>query len=199
MTLMKLYFTPVLLLLALSCPVWVVSRSLPVTDKGQMDNSCVFYARMLLGNITNALTLPQLFSGINCTSQNMELNLETRTPTVCSPQGSTCSGITTSAFDQESCIMDIGRDLSHYYKFLSAQPDPDRLLGSSVLYSLRELMKNCFTSSLPTHLISNEALVKVSNHFDERLSLCKVMKGFQVRTITINRAIGYMDLGEHTN
>ncbi|KAK5604232.1 hypothetical protein CRENBAI_020743 [Crenichthys baileyi] len=170
MTLMKLYFTPVLLLLALSCPVWVVSRSLPVTDKGQMDNSCVFYARMLLENITNALTQPKLFSGINCTSQNMELNLETRTPTVCSPQ--------------ESCTMDIGRDLSHYYKFLSAQPDPDRLLGSSVLYSLRELM----------------ALVKVSNHFDERLSLCKVMKGFQVRTITINRAIGYMvNLGEHTN
>ncbi|MEQ2224572.1 hypothetical protein ILYODFUR_008926 [Ilyodon furcidens] len=199
MTLMKLYFTPVLLLLAFSCPVWVVSRSLPVTDKGQMNNSCVSYARMLLENITNALKQPNLFSGINCTSQNMELNLETRTPTVCSPQGSTCSGITTSAFDQESCIMDIGRDLSHFYKFLSAQPDPDRLLGSSVLYSLRELMENCFTSSLPTHLISNEALVKVSNHFDERLNLCKVMKGFQVRTITINRAIRYMDLGEHTN
>ncbi|KAM4556485.1 uncharacterized protein V3H82_016443 [Fundulus diaphanus] len=164
-----------------------------------MDDSCVFYARALLENITDALTQARLFSGINCTRQNMELNLESRTPTVCSPQGSTCSGITTSAFDQDSCLTDIGKDLSHYYKFLSAQPDPDNLIGSSVLYSLRELMENCFRSSLPTDFNSKEALVERAVTFNERLSLCKVMKGFHVRTVTINRAIGYMNLGEHTS
>uniref|UniRef100_A0A3B3ULY0 Uncharacterized LOC106948971 n=1 Tax=Poecilia latipinna TaxID=48699 RepID=A0A3B3ULY0_9TELE len=184
MPLMKLSFTPVLLLLALSCPAWVVSRSLPLTPSGQMTDSCVFYARMLLENVTNLLT--RMFSGLNCTRHNMQLNLKTNTSTVCSPQ--------------ESCLKDIGTDLSYYYNVLSSQPDSDGTLGSSVLLPLRELMENCFSSSL-TDLSSKEASVDHSstNGFNQRKLLCKIMKGFHVRTITINRAIGYMNLGEHTN
>lgn len=108
-------FTPVLLLMQLCCPAWVVSRSLPPMPNGQMTDSCVFYARTLLENITNLLApddpvgdlvkveflrccrcvwgaeplcsqQTRMFSGMNCTRHNMELNLETRTPTVCSPQ-----------------------------------------------------------------------------------------------------------------
>uniref|UniRef100_A0A3B5KR56 Interleukin-12 subunit alpha n=1 Tax=Xiphophorus couchianus TaxID=32473 RepID=A0A3B5KR56_9TELE len=201
MPLMKLYFTPVLLLLALSCPAWVVSRSLPPMPNGQMTGSCVFYARTLLENITNLLT--RMFSGMNCTRHNMELNLKTRTPTVCSPQGSVCSGETTSAFDRETCMSDIGKDLSHYYKVLSALPDSDGTLGSSVLLPLKELMEVCQSLSP----VLNDAFVFLqasvghssANGFNQRQRLCKIMKGFQVRTITINRAIGYMSLGEHTN
>ncbi|XP_043989443.1 uncharacterized protein zmp:0000001127 [Gambusia affinis] len=204
MPLMKLYFTPVLLLMQLCCPAWVVSRSLPPMPNGQMTDSCVFYARTLLENITNLLAPDdptRMFSGMNCTRHNMELNLETRTPTVCSPQGSVCSGETTSAFDRESCMSDIGKDLSHYYKVLSIQPDSDGTLGSSILLPLRELMENCFRSSLPTALISKEAPVVHSstNGFNQRQRLCKIMKGFHARTITINRAIGYMNLSEQTN
>ncbi|XP_032421823.1 uncharacterized protein LOC116721905 [Xiphophorus hellerii] len=196
-------FTPVLLLLALSCPAWVVSRSLPPMPNGQMTDSCVFYARTLLENITNLLAPDdptRMFSGMNCTRHNMELNLKTRTPTVCSPQGSVCSGETTSAFDRESCMSDIGKDLSHYYKVLSALPDSDGTLGSSVLLPLKDLMENCFRSSNPTAWNSAEAPVGHSstNGFNQRQRLCKIMKGFHVRTITINRAIGYMSLGEHT-
>lgn len=44
-------------------------------------------------------------------------------------------------FSQKSCLTNIGEDLQHYYKLLAAQPDPDSLLGPSVLSSLRELMK----------------------------------------------------------
>ncbi|XP_014855617.1 PREDICTED: uncharacterized protein LOC106925686 [Poecilia mexicana] len=203
MPLMKLSFTPVLLLLALSCPAWVVSRSLPLTPSGQMTDSCVFYARMLLENVTNLLAPDdptRMFSGMNCTRHNMQLNLKTNTSTVCSPQGSVCSGETTSAFDRESCLKDIGTDLSYYYNVLSSQPDSDGTLGSSVLLPLRELMENCFSSSL-TDLSSKEASVDHSstNGFNQRKLLCKIMKGFHVRTITINRAIGYMNLGEHTN
>ncbi|XP_054889647.1 uncharacterized protein zmp:0000001127 [Poeciliopsis prolifica] len=204
MPLMKLYFTPVLLLLALSCPTWVVGRSLPSMPSGQMTDSCVFYARTLLENITNLLAPDdptRMFSGMNCTRHNMELNLETRTPTVCSPQGSVCSGETTSAFDWKSCMSEIGKDLSHYYKVLSVQPDSDGTLGSSVLLPLRELMENCFKSDLQSALISKEAPVAHSNTngFSQRQRLCKILKGFYVRTITINRAISYMNLGEHTN
>ncbi|PWA25154.1 hypothetical protein CCH79_00005280, partial [Gambusia affinis] len=199
----------------LCCPAWVVSRSLPPMPNGQMTDSCVFYARTLLENITNLLApddpvgdlvkveflrccrcvwgaeplcsqQTRMFSGMNCTRHNMELNLETRTPTVCSPQGSVCSGETTSAFDRESCMSDIGKDLSHYYKVLSIQPDSDGTLGSSILLPLRELMEAPVVHSS-------------TNGFNQRQRLCKIMKGFHARTITINRAIGYMNLSEHTN
>uniref|UniRef100_A0A8D3DYU8 Interleukin 12A n=1 Tax=Scophthalmus maximus TaxID=52904 RepID=A0A8D3DYU8_SCOMX len=179
---MQLYVAPALLLLVLSCPLWQVSKSLPMMSRGPMTDSCASHARTLLQNITGALTQNNLFSGINCSKQSVELNLETNTPSVCAPKESTCTGIKKSEFD-ESCLKNIGEDLHHYYKFLVAQPDPDSLLGPTVLFSLREFM---------------EAAADGTSTYDERLSLCKVLKGFQVRTITINRVIGYMISGEHT-
>ncbi|KAL7386559.1 hypothetical protein ABVT39_010184 [Epinephelus coioides] len=180
MPLVKLYFTPALLLLVLACSQ--VSQSVPLMGTGPMTDTCVLYAHTLLQNITDTLTQNNLFSGIDCTKQSVELNMETNTPSVCAPQKSTCSGIINSQFDQDSCLTNIGEDLHHFYKFLAAQPDPDSLLAPTVLLSLRELM---------------EAADRPST-YDERLSLCKVLKGFHVRSITINRAIAYLNSGEHT-
>ncbi|KAK9539192.1 hypothetical protein VZT92_004315 [Zoarces viviparus] len=196
MPLVKLYFTPALLLLMLTCPQ--VSQSVPVMRKGPLNEFCVVYAQMLLKNITETLTQNKLFSGIDCTNQRLELNLETNTPSVCAPKESTCSGTLKSEFDQESCLTNIGEDLQHYYKFLTAQPDPDSLLGSTVLFRLREIMENCFSWSLPTDLASKGAAAERESTYEERLSLCKVLKGFRVRSITINRAMSYMNSGEHT-
>ncbi|KAM7379303.1 hypothetical protein PAMP_004867 [Pampus punctatissimus] len=161
-----------------------------------MTDSCVFYARTLLENITDTLTQNNLFSGIDCTKQSIELRKETNTPSVCAPKESTCSGIAKSEFDQESCLKNIRDDLHYYYKFLAAQPDV--LLGPTVLFSLKELMENCFTWSFPANLASKDASIDHPRTYDERLNLCKVLKGFQVRTITINRVIGYMNSGEHS-
>ncbi|XP_035491132.2 interleukin-12 subunit alpha, partial [Scophthalmus maximus] len=189
---------PALLLLVLSCPLWQVSKSLPMMSRGPMTDSCASHARTLLQNITGALTQNNLFSGINCSKQSVELNMETNTPSVCAPKESTCTGIKKSEFDEKSCLKNIGEDLHHYYKFLVAQPDPDSLLGPTVLFSLREFMENCFPQSLSADLTSKWAAADGTSTYDERLSLCKVLKGFQVRTITINRVIGYMISGEHT-
>ncbi|XP_041847867.1 interleukin-12 subunit alpha [Melanotaenia boesemani] len=196
MLLIKLYFTPALLLLVFGCSVWQVGQSLPVMEKGPATDSCVLYAQSLLHNITDVLTQSKLFSGIECAKQNMELNTETNTPSVCTPQGSSCSESTQLQFDQESCVTNIGKDLRHYYKFLTAQPDPESLLGPTVLLSLRELMENCFKGYLPTDLALQETAADRASTYAERLSLCKVLRGFQVRTITINRVIGYMNSGE---
>ncbi|XP_036940289.1 uncharacterized protein LOC119011350 [Acanthopagrus latus] len=197
MPLVKLYFSPALLLLVLFCPLWQVSQSLPVLSNGPMTDSCVSSARTLLLNITDTLAQNNLFSGIDCTKQSVELNMETNTASVCAPKESTCSGTLTSEFNQDSCLTNIGEDLRHYYKFLAAQPDPQRVLAQSVLLSLKELM-NCFAWSLPTDVASDLAAAGRPSSFEERLTLCKVLKGFQVRTITINRAIAYMHSGEHT-
>uniref|UniRef100_A0A8C6VUE6 Interleukin-12 subunit alpha n=1 Tax=Nothobranchius furzeri TaxID=105023 RepID=A0A8C6VUE6_NOTFU len=180
MLLIKLFSISALLLLVLECPV-AVSRALPAVGQEGMRDFCVLNARALLRNITSALTQAELFSGIDCTRQNMEVNLNTDTPSVCSPKA--------------SCLTNIGNDLTHYYTFLYAQPDPDHVLGSSVLQSLRELMETCFKGSVPTEL--KKAAADHSSTYSERLNLCKVMRGFHVRTITINRAIGYMNSGDH--
>ncbi|XP_039671658.1 interleukin-12 subunit alpha-like [Perca fluviatilis] len=193
MPLIKIYFTPALQLLLLTCAQ--VSQSVPVMSKEPTD-SCVIHAQMLLKNITHALTQITLFSAIDCPEQSVELNVKTNTSSVCAPKGSICSGIAKSEFDQNSCLKNIGEDLHHYYTFLAAQPDPDSLLAPTVL-SLRELMEECFDWSLPTDLASAEAAADRLSTYDERLRLCKVLKGFQVRSITINRGIAYMNSGGH--
>ncbi|XP_056277113.1 interleukin-12 subunit alpha [Pseudoliparis swirei] len=190
---MTLYFTPALLLLVLTCAQ--VSQSVPVASKGPLRESCVGDARALLQNITEVLKQNKLFNGINCSKESVELNMETKTPSVCAPKESTCSGIVKTQFDQESCLTNIGDDLHHYYKFFAAQPNRDSRLALTVLFRLREIMENCFQWS---QLLSKEAPAERSSTYDERLSLCKVLKGFQVRSITINRAIAYMNSGEHT-
>nr|XP_040027875.1 interleukin-12 subunit alpha [Gasterosteus aculeatus aculeatus] len=193
MPLVKLYFTPALLLLVLTCPQ--VSRSLPVTSRGPLKESCVSYANTLLRNITDTLT--QMEEHVfNCLQLNVELNMTTSTPSACAPKESKCSGTVKAEFDQESCVTNIGEDLHHYYEFLSAQTDYSSLV-STVLLRLRELMENCFPWSLQID-VSKGAASRDENSFDRRLRLCKVLRGFQVRCITMNRAIGYMNSGEHT-
>ncbi|XP_059200474.1 interleukin-12 subunit alpha-like [Centropristis striata] len=199
MSLIKLFwsdFNPALLLLVLACAPG--SQSVPVMSKGLVTDSCVLYAHTLLQNITDVLTQNNLFSGIDCTKQSVEVNMETDTPSVCAPKESACSGIIKSEFDQDLCLTNIGKDLQHYYTFLSAQPDPDRYLAPTVLFHLREFMENCFTWSLPTDSTLKEGAADRPSTYDERLSLCKVLKGFQLRSITINRVISYMNSGEHT-
>lgn len=43
-----------------------------------------------------------------------------------------------------------------------------------------------------------KAAANIETSFDQRLHLCKVLKGFQVRAITINRVIAYMTSDEYT-
>lgn len=43
-----------------------------------------------------------------------------------------------------------------------------------------------------------KAAANIGTSFDQRLHLCKVLKGFQVRAITINRVIAYMTSDEYT-
>ncbi|XP_068605006.1 interleukin-12 subunit alpha-like [Brachionichthys hirsutus] len=194
MLVFKRYVSPALLLILVTGPLWQASQSLPVTDEGRVTNSCVLHAHTLLQNITNTLSRKDLFSGINCEKQGVDLNMETETPSVCAPKGLTCAGVIMSQFNKESCLKNIREDLSYYYRFLAAQLDPDSF--RSILCSLRELMEGCFAMPLPTDLSMDQA--SADRTYNDRLSLCKMFKGFQVRAITLNRVLAYMNSGEHT-
>uniref|UniRef100_H3C7F8 Interleukin-12 subunit alpha n=1 Tax=Tetraodon nigroviridis TaxID=99883 RepID=H3C7F8_TETNG len=190
------YLSSAALLLMFTCPLWQLSQALPLTDGGPVSDQCVLQAQMFLRNITETLSKKELFSGIDCTKQSMEFNRESQTATVCTPKGLTCSGTTQSEFNKISCLKNIREDLHYYYSFLSAQPDADRLLHTTVLASLRELMQQkCFVWEFRKLEEKNVA----GNHqssYDERLKLCIVLRGFQVRIVTINRAVQYMNAGE---
>uniref|UniRef100_A0A672J073 Interleukin-12 subunit alpha n=1 Tax=Salarias fasciatus TaxID=181472 RepID=A0A672J073_SALFA len=189
-------FTPALLLLLLPPLALAHPLGQPATIKEPATDSCLLYAQNLLHNITAALAQKDLFNGFSCSGKNMELNDETRTAAVCAPKGSTCSGRTDSKFDQDSCVTEIGKDLTHYYRFFTAQPN-NIFLSEKVLPGLGELMTYIFL--LPTELmcVSFKAAADAASSYDKRLKLCKVLRGFQVRLITINRALGYMKSGEH--
>uniref|UniRef100_A0A667X1B3 Uncharacterized LOC115374900 n=1 Tax=Myripristis murdjan TaxID=586833 RepID=A0A667X1B3_9TELE len=173
------YFTPALLLLVLTCPLWQVGHlsPVPLMHNTPITDSCVFYAKSLLWNITDTLKQVGEYQSkwLDCFLQSARYQNQAI---------SACSGVTESEFDQDSCLTNIGKDLIYYHNFLTAQPDPERLLSPTVLFSLRELM---------------EVTPDRERTYDERLNLCKVLKGFQVRTITINRAIGYISSGEHSS
>lgn len=51
--------------------------------------------------------------------------------------------------------------------------------------------------SLMSALSSVQWLVWSGSSFDDRLSLCKTLKGFHVRAITMNRALAYIASGDH--
>lgn len=50
------------------------------------------------------------------------------------------------ASSQPGCLRSIGQDLHHYYRFLSAQPDPERLLLTALLSSLQDFMQVIYLS-----------------------------------------------------
>uniref|UniRef100_I3JUG7 Zmp:0000001127 n=1 Tax=Oreochromis niloticus TaxID=8128 RepID=I3JUG7_ORENI len=192
MPLIKLYFTPALLLLVLTCPLWQVSQSVPLMAKEPMRDSCVLYARTLLQNITDVLNQKTLFSGIDCMKQNMELYKNTSTPSACAPQVPTLNTRFKSKMMFDIYCGCACCDLKHYYKVLTAQP------VGTLLFSLRELMENCFGIFPASDSTLREAAANLGTSFDQRLHLCKVLKGFQVRAITINRVIAYMTSDEYT-
>uniref|UniRef100_A0A665TPP7 Zmp:0000001127 n=1 Tax=Echeneis naucrates TaxID=173247 RepID=A0A665TPP7_ECHNA len=178
MPLIKLYFSPALVLLMVSCLLWQHGKSLTIPRK-HLTHQCVLDAAKLLKNITNVLSKDELFRGINCTTQSVELSTTTNTAFLCSPKGLTCSEIPKSEFDRESCLTNIEEDLRQYYKFLATHPEPTLLIENPCL-----------------SLFLKAAAVRDST-FNERQRLCKVLKGFHVRTITINRAFAYINSFEH--
>ncbi|XP_075875889.1 interleukin-12 subunit alpha [Nelusetta ayraudi] len=178
MVLINHFYASVLLLLGFLCPL---SHPFPMKVQGQMAEQCTSYARMLLQNITDTLSQRPLFGGVECEKPRVELHLNTNTTSACAPKGLLCSGLVMSGFNQESCLRNIREDLRHYYKLLTGYFHPESSLHT-LLLSLRELMETA-----PAHLRS----------YGDRLRLCKVLSGFRVRTITINRAIAYMSSGEH--
>ncbi|XP_027009101.1 interleukin-12 subunit alpha isoform X2 [Tachysurus fulvidraco] len=174
---------------------------------------CTTSARSLLTTLRRVLekstvTQPEkmgsntLFHGFNCTDLGAVMNPNTQTASVCQPiQDVTCSDEKTSPFSQTKCLQNIANDLHYhetmldkYVKTLDERPNDEsvnelRTLTESIQY----LQQRCKLLPKPE---TSKNMWTPTNSFEDRMDLCKQLKGFQVRTITINRALGYICAGE---
>ncbi|XP_016383601.1 interleukin-12 subunit alpha-like [Sinocyclocheilus rhinocerous] len=124
----------------------------------------------------------------------------TLTASVCQPSGSahnvSCSSHRRSSFSETECLRNIRADLSYYDVMLSSYRPSETDL-SPVKTATKGLM-NCLNENCEA--ADGEFpqwRVWSGSSFDDRLSLCKTLKGFHIRAITVNRALGYIGSGEH--
>ncbi|KAI4903667.1 hypothetical protein NFI96_015004, partial [Prochilodus magdalenae] len=130
-----------------------------------------------------------LFRGLNCTEQSAELHLRTQTLHVCSPQNSKCSDSADFTFDQDKCLQSVLEDLKQYRAMFKTYSDRNHTLEQLVLRSIDDLMQNCF-SAPPTE--ASRPVISMEDSFEGRLKLCKVLKAFQIRVVTINRVVHHI-------
>ncbi|XP_053343156.1 interleukin-12 subunit alpha [Clarias gariepinus] len=204
-----------------------VATPVRVPKSVQSDHAqCTTSARDLLTKLRGALEKPEnrsntLFHGFNCTELEAVVNPNTQTASVCQPsQVVKCSDQRTTPFNETECLQNIDNDLKYhrsmlddYVKNLDQKANSESIkelnkIRDAILelkqLSIYHLYLNVSIISFPHQscklLPTSESSQKKwspTNSFEDRKDLCKQLKGFEVRIITINRALGYICAGDH--
>ncbi|XP_036393532.1 interleukin-12 subunit alpha [Megalops cyprinoides] len=185
-----------LFLTALSSLQCRVAMGTPLRGPDELDTEkCVSFSRKLLSKVTEVLGRDELFKGFNCSEQSILLD-RNETVAACEPnasQNGRCSGHQNTGFNQNECLRNIKEDLEYYRATLLSYQKAE--LSSTVVKAIQELLEHCaFTSQPWTSSTSVVPSVHkpTDNPFNQRRQLCERLKGFQVRTITINRVMSYL-------
>ncbi|KAF0030366.1 hypothetical protein F2P81_017097 [Scophthalmus maximus] len=167
---------------------WRASSAHPV--RAEECARCPRLFRSLLLNIKELLNSDVLCFGI--TSTEVVVRSEAETLLACAPtltQNSGCVTSRNSSFSESECLRNIMKDLVYYdaaiksyHEFPVRSPKEVALLNTTlgIIESLKDVAK----------MWGNDT-------YTNRQEMCKMMRGFYVRTITINRAMGYISSGDH--
>ncbi|TNN80341.1 Interleukin-12 subunit alpha [Liparis tanakae] len=107
---------------------------------------------------------------------------------------------------QSECLRNIRKDLAYYAAAFRSYLDPplrsrqeEEALLNPTLEMIQSLKKSyCLMPNEEKDSLEKVAAPKWENDsFSKRQKMCKMMRGFHVRTITINRAMGYISSGDH--
>uniref|UniRef100_A0A673BIF7 Interleukin-12 subunit alpha n=1 Tax=Sphaeramia orbicularis TaxID=375764 RepID=A0A673BIF7_9TELE len=186
--------------LALMALTWRTSTGLPVrTASADQCAQCSLLFRHLLVNITELLKNAICYA---MTSDKILIESKSDTVLACAPtlnQTSTCMAQKNTAFSETECYRNIMKDLAHYdaviqsYLNLPNRRSQDEItLLRPTLGIIQSLRQNC--SLMPNEQTDSS---EVYNSYEDRKKMCKLMKGFRIRAITINRALGYISSGDH--
>ncbi|KAM8904400.1 interleukin-12 subunit alpha [Spinachia spinachia] len=197
----------VLLLLTLS---WGASSGLPVSapsaPRGLQGADCSSLLRDLLHSIPKLLSSEVLFYGIS--SDAMLVRGQDETMLACAPTltlGSSCTMQRNSSFSESECLRNIRKDLAFYAAVLKSylklqlrKQEEEVSLLSPTLEIIQCLWKTCPLMHNGENDFSEDAAqMWERDPFSDRLQMRKIMRGFYVRAITINRAMGYIASGDH--
>ncbi|XP_051719746.1 interleukin-12 subunit alpha [Ctenopharyngodon idella] len=186
------------------CVVVALAMGSPVPQNTRQ-GSCTSAARSLLSNLSHIMEKEgkmkhqDLFAGFNCTDLEARMIPYTHTASVCQPiatDNTSCSNSRSSSFSETECLRNISGDL-HYYDLLlnSYQPSVSDL--GPVMTATKDLMLCLKANGDAAEGEFPQWVVWSGSSFDDRLSLCKTLKGFHVRAITMNRALAYIASGDH--
>ncbi|XP_076591351.1 interleukin-12 subunit alpha [Chaetodon auriga] len=205
MAIFNFYFASCVLLLTLS---WRTSTAAPVsTLSAERCEHCSLLFKSLLLNVTELLNSDVLCFGI--ASDKVALRGSAETVAACAPiltQNSGCMMQTKSSFSESECLKNIMEDLAHYaaafQSYLNStlrSPEEEVALLSPTLGIIQSLRKNCSLMPNGENDSSEKDAAQMwgNDTYSNRQEMCKMMRGFYVRTITINRAMGYISSGDH--
>ncbi|KAM3615316.1 uncharacterized protein V6R79_000104 [Siganus canaliculatus] len=178
---------------------WRTSTGHPVraTPSPEKSKECSVLFRQLLLNVTELLKNDELQNvlcfGIASDAAVVKSNSET--VQACAP-----------TVTQSECLRNIMKDMTHYDAVFQSyirsslrSPDQEIQLLSPTLEIIQKLKTNCSLMSDGENDASEENAVQKwdENTFNNRQEMCKMMRGFYTRIITINRAMGYISSGDH--
>ncbi|XP_017547248.1 interleukin-12 subunit alpha [Pygocentrus nattereri] len=173
---------------------------------------CTRHARSLLFGLRRVLDAAleerrgsgALFHGFNCTELRAELRPDSQTVAVCQPdQYVTCFDQNSSSFSESECLENIRGDLQHYKLMLrdyvktldQKQKSQSITELTSITSLIQTLQEEC--PLLPKSKEPQTTTWVATDPFYDRMDLCKWLKGLHIRTVTINRVLGYISAGEY--
>uniref|UniRef100_A0A3B1K7I0 Interleukin-12 subunit alpha n=1 Tax=Astyanax mexicanus TaxID=7994 RepID=A0A3B1K7I0_ASTMX len=161
---------------ALGTPLRTTAR--PETDA----QSCTTHAKALLVRLKSVLEKRSvMFNGFNCTELSVIVVPHSQTPSICQP--SQVTPLTTHHLRNE-CLKNITGDLQYYRSMLNTYVKSLDQTKSQTITDLTSI-----TDSIQT---LQKNWKPKGQAFEDRMDLCKQLKGFHIRAITINRALGYI-------
>ncbi|XP_040902839.1 interleukin-12 subunit alpha [Toxotes jaculatrix] len=204
MAIFNLYFASCVLLLTLS---WRTSTGHPVpTLSPEQCAHCSLLFRSLLLNVTQLVDSDVLCFGI--TSDKVVMKSKADTLEACAPtqtQNSGCMMQRKSSFSESECLRNIMKDLAYYDTAIESylgfplrSPAEEHSLLRPILGTIKSL-KNCSLMPEGENDSSEKDAAQMwgEDTYTNRQEMCKMMRGFHIRAITINRAMGYISSGDH--
>ncbi|XP_056139658.1 interleukin-12 subunit alpha [Lampris incognitus] len=173
---------------------WRVGAGSPVRAPLSLDAQCPSLARSLLHNIRQLLINDSsTFHETICSNETLELKNNTETVLVCTPhltQDAACMRQRNTLFSESDCVGSIMKDLAHYAGALQSYLNDmfhrsRKDLFQSTLDNIQSLQKPRWSQNW------------TNQSYDNRQKMCKLMRGFHIRAITINRAMSYISSGDH--
>uniref|UniRef100_A0A3P9LRI9 Interleukin 12A n=1 Tax=Oryzias latipes TaxID=8090 RepID=A0A3P9LRI9_ORYLA len=126
----------------------------------------------------------------------------------CAPnptESSSCNVHRNSSFSESECMRNIMKDLAYYDAAMQSylksdlsRPEIEIPPLNHTLIIIQNLRRVSLFGSLIDTESENQLLGGSFLILLNRQKMCKMMKGLHVRSITINRALGYISSGDHT-